>query len=191
MHRTPITAAAVARGAVVLCAVLLSPLAACDGREKVEATNESAEAVAKKVAAADIRPDPGRWESTVKAVKIDMPGMPPEMRGMMEKAMGRQTTFATCLTAEEAAQPNSDFFGQKSDSCTYEHFRMAAGTIDAKLTCKADGASQTIAMTGTYAPDSYDMKMDMVATGGRQGQITMNMAVASKRVGECTGKEET
>lgn len=176
-----------APAAVLLAASLLS---ACDGGAKVEASGESAEEVARKVAAADIRPNPGRWESNVGAVRIDMPGLPPAMRKMMEEAMGTETTFASCLTPEEAAQPNSDFFGQKSDSCTYDRFRMAAGTIDAQLTCKAGGASQAIVMTGTYAPDSYDLKMDMTATGAPQGEIRMNMAVTSKRVGECTGKEE-
>jgi hypothetical protein len=38
-------------------------LTACNKGGSVQAENESAESVAKKVAAADIKPLPGRWES--------------------------------------------------------------------------------------------------------------------------------
>src|SRR3954468_22353857 len=81
-------------------------LAGCK-KDSVVAKNESAESVANKVAASDIKLQPGRWESTMKFEKLDMPNMAPQAKAMMEKQMGISQTFATCLTSEQANQPGA------------------------------------------------------------------------------------
>jgi hypothetical protein len=188
------------------CAALLPlaaalTLSACN-KPDVEAKNESVGSVAKKVEASGFKINPGHWDTTMKFVKMDVPGAPPEAQAMMGKMLGKDRTFGSCLTPEEAAKPGGKFFGQDNKSCTYDHFTMGDGKIDAKLTCHggpggADGkGQQTIVMNGTYDPDSYamNMKMDMTGAGmpgagGGEGRMTMEMAMSAKRAGACTGKE--
>ena len=62
-------------------------VSACGGGDTIEAENESVEAVAEKVAKADVRPNPGRWESKMKIVKMELPGLPAEAQGMMKSQL--------------------------------------------------------------------------------------------------------
>lgn len=193
-----------------LACVALLPLAlAACSKPAVDTKNEKAGSVAKKVADSGFKINPGHWDTTMKFVKMEVPGAPPEAQAMMGKMMGKDRTFGSCLTPEEAARPGGKFFGQDNDACTYEHFTMGDGKIDAKLICtgepgKAGDAGrvrQTIVMNGTYAPDSYtmNMTMDMVGRGmpgvGKEGvgegRMTMEMAMSSRRTGNCTGKEQS
>ncbi|MCB2078012.1 MAG: DUF3617 domain-containing protein [Novosphingobium sp.] len=165
-------------------------LAGCGSNESVEAENESAESVAEKVANAEIKPKPGMWESTMTVEKLEIPNMPPEAKEMMQAALGKGQTFKSCLTPEEAAKPNAEFFQGKNSGCTYEKFNMAGGTIDAVMTCSEGGQTQNMTMAGKYSEESYDIKV--TADGEAQPGMPMSMAmsIASKRIGECTGKEE-
>lgn len=167
-------------------------LAACKDKT-VEATNEKPSAVASKVAAAGaagaVTFQPGRWETVVKMVKLDMDGMPPEAKQMMERMMGKGHTVTSCLTKEEAEKPNSKFFGQADKNCTYDHFSLGGGKMDAKLTCKSEQGQQVISMIGTFTADTYTSAMQMQGTGPTGKGMTMNMEVAARRVGDCTGKE--
>lgn len=165
-------------------------LAGCGSGKTVTASNESVSDVAKKVSDAGLKFNPGRWESTMKFVKLDMEGMPPEAKEMMSKVMGKDRTFASCLTKEEAEKPDSKFFGQADERCKYDSFSMGGGKIDAKMTCKAEQGMQTMTMNGTYTPDTYQMAMAMNGQGPMGKAMSMQMELSAKRTGECTGKEE-
>lgn len=165
-------------------------LAGCGSGKTVTATNESVSDVAKKVSDAGLKFNPGRWESTMKFVKIEMEGMPPEAKEMMGKILGKDRTFATCLTKEEAEKPDAKFFGQADERCKYDNFSMGGGKIDAKMTCKAEQGAQTMTMVGGYTPDSYQMAMSMNGMGPQGKAMSMQMEVSSRHNGECTGKEE-
>jgi hypothetical protein len=171
-------------------AIGMLALSACDSGDKIEAENESAESVAEKVAKSDIRPNPGRWESQMKIVKMELPGMPPEMQGMMKSQLGKLQTSASCLTKEEADKSEQDFFKPpKASDCKYNSFSMGGGEIEADMTCQENGSAQNMKMSGTYGEDAYAMQ---VTADGKIGDQAMSMAmeVASKRVGECDGSEE-
>ena len=73
-------------------ALALLSLGACK-KEGVVAKDESVESVAKKVAASEVKPRPGRWESSMKLARMDMPGMPPQMKEAMSKQMGAVQTM--------------------------------------------------------------------------------------------------
>ncbi|GGC23779.1 hypothetical protein GCM10011371_09310 [Novosphingobium marinum] len=168
-------------------------LSACgQGQEEqaVVAKNESAESVANKVAASNVRPNPGRWESRMTIEKMEMPGLPPEAQKMMKQHMGATQTFATCLTPEEAAKPDADFFQKDASDCNYERFAMADGKIDAKMTCSANGQVQNMTMNGTYSQESYNIRVS--ADGEAQAGMPMSMAmtIESQRVGDCNGSEQ-
>jgi len=169
---------------------LVGALSACN-QGGVTAKNESAEKVAEKIAAApQITPQPGRWESTVKIDKFDMgEQMPPQMQAAMQKAMGGEKVFASCLTTEEAKKPKAGFFHGAS-GCTYDTFTMAAGHIAGVMSCKQGGSTQRVKMQGTYDPASYQMHIDSEAQLPEGHAMSTSMTITSKRVGECTGKEQ-
>lgn len=165
-------------------AVLVS---GCGSRqEEVKAENESVESVAKKVAGSKIRPRAGQWESTMKIEKLEMKGLPPEAKAMMEKQMGMAQTFTSCLTPEQADKPSAEFFqGNRSSNCTYETFSMADGKIDAVMTCKEGGQTQNMTMQGTYGEEQYDIRVSADGEAKPGMPMSMVMHMSSKRVGEC------
>lgn len=165
-------------------------LTACNQGGSVSAENESAESVAKKVAASNIKPLPGRWESTVKLEKMDMEGMPPQAKEAMAKQMGAGHKFSSCLTPEQVNQPDGGFFAGGGEGCTYKHFKMAGGRIDAEMTCGQDSYKQTMAMAGTYSESAYDIKVDSQGEVQPGKGMKMALAVSSRRTGDCDGKED-
>ncbi len=167
-------------------------VAGCSSKDDViVAENESVEEVAAKVAKADIRPAPGRWESKMTIDKIEMPGLPPEVQGMMKKQMGKVQTSISCLTKEEAEKVDGEFFKPGDQSgCKYNKFVMGGGKVEADMTCEQGPVTQNMKMSGTYGEDAYVMQVS--ANGKTQGQpMSMAMTVESRRVGECDGKEDS
>jgi hypothetical protein len=164
-------------------------LAACNNSDTVEGKNESIESVAKKVAASDLRPRPGRWESTMTIEKLDMPNLPPQAKEVMQKQMGGGQTFATCLTPEQAAKPGADFFQGKDSGCSYDRFSMTGGKVDAVMTCTQQGRTQKVTMAGTYGEEAYTMHLTSEGEAQPGMPMSMVMSVSSKRVGECDRSE--
>lgn len=179
--------------------LLVAPmaLAACNSGPSVEATNATGKQVAEKMAAAGAAPrmSPGRWAGTATIIDMQIPGMPAEMGEKMKAQMSKGHSFSNCLTPEEASKPAANFFGG-NDSCVYDHFSMANGQIDAAMTCKNQGPGGTMkgTMKGNFSSDSLQLAMTSKSEG-TPGQpmtnMTMSMKMESKRVGECTGKEDS
>jgi hypothetical protein len=172
---------------LLLLALPLIALAACDTGPKVEADNAKPSEVAEKMRDAvggETFVRPGKWLSTVTIQDMDMPGMPPEFSAKMREAMvARQVE--TCLTPDQAKRPKGDFFAADK-SCQYDHFEMRGGKLDAAMRCEHDGMSQATTMTGDYSPDAYQMTMSTKMEGtGPQSGMTMKMQVAAKRIGDC------
>lgn len=165
-------------------------LAGCGSEKAVTAKNESVSDVAKKVSDAGLKFNPGRWDSTMKFVKMEMEGLPPEAKEMMAKILGKDRTFASCLTKEEAEKPDGKFFGQADKRCKYDTFSMGGGKIDAKMTCNAEQGTQTMMMQGSYTPDTYEMTMSINGAGPEGKAMSMEMRISAKHNGECTGKED-
>lgn len=181
---------------MLLMAVGVVALAACNKSPTVNAKNATPEEVAKKVQASGvdrIMVEPGLWQSKVTIEKFDMPGMPPEMASRMKTMMAQNQghDFETCLTPEDVRKPKEDFFAGKNNECRYEHFTMGDGKIDALMHCGKEAGASTMRMAGTYAPDSYQMQMSTEAeTGDEAGHaFQMQMRVEARRVGECSAKQ--
>lgn len=170
-------------------AVAVFSLAACK-KESVVAKDESVESVAKKVQAANLKPTPGRWEASMKFEKMDIPNMPPQAKEAMNKQMNVTQTFASCLTPEEANQPNGSFFQKGAENCKYEHFVMADGKIDAAMVCKERNTQMKMTMAGNYSETQYDMHV--TSQGDMQPGMPMSveMSIAARRTGECNGSED-
>ena len=165
-------------------------LAACNNND-VDMKNASPEEVAAEMrdkSGGDGFVNPGKWQQTVTLIDIEAPGMPPEAKSMMQKAMGEAQVHEVCLTKEQAKSPKEDFFTGKDQNCTYEHFKWGDGKIDLKLNCQHPNAKQTMLLTGDYEPNSYTMNMTANTEGGSaMEKMTMKMKVDAKRVGECDG----
>ncbi|GAA4753171.1 hypothetical protein GCM10023264_20320 [Sphingomonas daechungensis] len=172
---------------------LAALVSACGSGNKVDMENASASDVAKEMAKKNGDTgfvSPGKWQQNASLVSMEAPGMPPQVAEAMKKAIGTTQTHETCLTAEQAKHPKEDFFTGADKSCRYEHFNWGDGKIDMKLVCARPDATQTMQMTGTYEPNSYQMAMS-VASKGSSPMETMNMkmTVDAKRVGDCEGSK--
>lgn len=186
------------RSATALATIFLVALAACDSSPEVDVRDANASEVAEAVRESGLAGDddfqvrPGKWESKVAMLEIDIPGMPPEVADRMKAMMAQNqpAAFTSCLTPEEARRPKEDFFAGKDNKCRYDRFQMGDGKIDAKMRCDSGEMVQTMAMAGTYSPDAYTMTVTTNRQGGPgpDGQARMTMRMDAKRVGECDGK---
>jgi hypothetical protein len=176
------------RIAALILPALLAPLASCGPSPTVSEENASVEEVADKVREASrdqglIRP--GKWVSSVTIEEVSIPGMPREAAEQMKGMLTQTRTADSCLTPEDAKQPNATFFAA-SDQCRYDRFEMRGGKIDAVMRCQQEGATQVMEMTGTYSPTSYKMRMNSTTEGGPGGEaMTIQMRVEAERTGEC------
>jgi hypothetical protein len=177
------------RSTPIIVAIFALALGACS-KGGVTAKNESAESVAKKVAASDLKPNPGRWQTTMKIEKMDMPGMTPQMQESLKKSSAMAQSIYTCLTPEQVNRPDAGFFGAHQSGCTYQHFTMAGGQIDAELTCNRGAVQMHMTMQGTYSPDSYSVRVINQGEMGPGRTMSTTMAMEAHRVGNCNGTEE-
>ena len=174
-----------------LAAALAAALAlsACGSDKGVDAKGESPEAVAAKVAASGMTFKPGRWQASFKLESMDMAGMPAGAGEQVGKAMGTAQTYFTCLTPQQAAKPDASFFQKSAPGCTYEHFTMADGKLDALMVCPPGRGPTRMTMTGTFGEELYDIKIGSSAEMAKGMTMNIGMAVTSRRVGDCDGTE--
>ena len=186
---------------LVLTAIVILPLAAFgqSGTPTVKATNATPAEVQAKVAAATgdaTLVKPGRWEGTMTMHDMEMNGLPPAVQKEMAARMSEPHPFTSCVTPEDVKAKRGFFTGAKDSHCTYDHFTMAGGKIDAAMVCKEAIATMKGSMTGSYTPDSYhfDMQSTTEAAGaGAQGPVgaqKMTVTIDAKRTGECRGDED-
>jgi len=175
------------RSSLITLPLLL--LAACgSGAEKADAP-QKADAQA---AAEGPRLEPGQWEMVSEIVSAELPGAPPEA---LRQVIGRKQTISHCLTAEEAARPQSEFFNrpQPEANCRQDGFSMANGRIQASMICAGNGSGEMrTQMEGRYEPTSYDItatiRMAAPANAGEAAGDGMKMSahVVGRRTGECS-----
>ena len=178
---------------VMLIAGAALCLGGCDSKPQVEERNASVEEVTNSVREATqeaglIRA--GQWVSTVEVEDVTVPGIPPQAAADMERMIEQSHKAQVCLTPEEAGRPNADFFGG-NENCRYDHFTMRGGKIDAQMRCDTGAGATVMELDGTYARDSYTMRMSTRTPGG-QGQppVSIRMKVEAKRTGDCAGSAD-
>lgn len=140
-----------------------------------------------------VKPEPGKYSSTMKIVSFDIPGLPAAQAEQMKQAMSStgSHTAEYCLTKEEADKGFEEMARKSSDkNCVFDKFDATANTIDARMTCKTpQGGTSTMAMTGAITATSMKMVMDgeqtMPGVPGK-GVVKMKMEVTSRRIGDCS-----
>lgn len=176
----------------MLLAVPLICLAACDSGPEVKADNAKPSEVEAKVRAATAGGEfvrPGKWVTSIAIAEMNIPGMPPEFAAKMKEQQVAARDVESCLTPEQAKTPKEGVFAGVDKSCRYDRFTMDDGKIDAAMTCNQNQTVQKMTMTGSYAPERYDMAMTTKIEGaGPSAGTTMKMKVAARRVGACDTK---
>ncbi len=179
-------------------AIFLLPLltlAACNSGPTVTATNASVQEVAAKVQAAQQDTNflrPGKWMVKASIDELSVPGMPAGIADKMKQMGDSKPGTETCITKEDAAKPNADFFSGNKN-CRYDHFTMAGGKIDATMRCSGSGGVQLMKMAGAYSPEAYRMTMQTELDRSSGAPVsgtetmTMKMHVDGKRIGNCDG----
>ena len=162
---------------------------------KFVVTEESA-----KVTKDAVKLQPGKWQTTIKILSVDAPGMPAQMGAAMKQQMSAagSQTVESCLTPEMVAKPPENMFAGGAQNCTYEKFAMSDGKMDAVLVCKGVAGGQgemRATMSGNFGSTSYDVtsdaSMNMPAMPGAAGggKVNTKTQVIGKRVGECEAKK--
>ncbi|SCW72332.1 Protein of unknown function [Sphingobium faniae] len=185
MNKAPVTA--------ILASVMLM-LAGCgekagekaDGAGDIAATDGmSRDEVKAQVNKVQLKP--GQWEGSFTLEDIDLsniPGASPQMKDQMKQMMS-QSSIQYCVTPEEAANPSGKMFaGQENKDCTYGGFEASGGSVKGQVACQSENGRMNAVMTGRYAPESYEMHMDMKMEGGAKG---MNMAMKARTTGKWIG----
>ena len=171
---------------LIAATVLL--LAACDSGGG--GGNMTAEEVAEEMSGMKMRP--GQWSATNEIVSASAPGLPAEA---LKQMTGQKTTVSSCLTPEQAANPQANFLAaQKDTNCTYQDWSMEGGKMQGTMVCEGEGmpGKMTMKMAGTYGEESYDMTMDMTTSGAAEGaSFTFKARAVGRRTGECEAQPET
>jgi hypothetical protein len=174
----------------------IAALSACNKGPDINVKNASVGEVAEKVRdaqAGGMFIKPGRWESKVSVLDVQMPGMPPQMADRIKQTMttvNDRDVMATCLSEADAKKPREDFFAGKSKNCRYDHLTMSGGKMDAAMTCTGErGTSMSMTMAGTYSPDHYEGDMAMEMNGPDAHGMKIKSHSVSNLVGQCRGDE--
>lgn len=173
-----------------LAAAVSALLAGCSGADENADGNRSnvtdARAVAADLARVEIRP--GLWELSSEILSAAQPGLPPEFTDRMK---GPRGSVRHCITPEEAARPDANFLaGRRSGQCSYRDFAMREGRISGAMTCRDPRGVETRArMSGTHAPERFEMRMDMETPGIGGGILAVIVRQSGRRIGDCTREE--
>ena len=170
-------------------------LASCGSEPEIKMENASVGEVAQEMREAGTQSflNAGKWQHSITVLEMDVPGMPPQAREMMQRAYNEKQSFEHCLTPEQARKPSEEFFANANKNCRYDHFNWGDGKIDLKMNCDGDGGTLTMVQTGTYEPNGYTMDVSQVIESTRRGspgQIRIKAKVDAKRIGQCDGTEE-
>ena len=177
----------------ILLFACAAALVSCDKGPQVKLENATGSQVANAVTDSGTMSggsflEPGEWQTRMKVVQMDIPGMSPDLAARMKQAFNTDPTNR-CVTPAEVKKPTADFFGANK-SCTYDHFTMGAGRIDIAMTCHREGETQTMTAVGSYTPTTYSTETEARTTGGRHSGSVTKFHIDSQRVGECTGKDD-
>jgi hypothetical protein len=161
-----------------IAAVPAALLAACGGGDSGgNAAKGGGEAKIEAVAF-----QPGQWETTVQVTRMNIPNMP---QGASPPTPP-PTTVRSCLTAEQARQPNANFLTGSGESggCTSDNFSMAAGRISGTIQCNSQGTQMRATLDGRYSPTTYEMTMQS-ETQAQGMNMQMEARINARRIGDC------
>ena len=163
------------------------PFALAGCGNSIDLTNASIEEVARMSAAID-KPEPGQWTTDATLVSFDAGPVDSPVAQAMKEQLGETATTEACLDPEQAKKPLfGDLAPARGADCTFRHFRLKDGRLDAVMACRnADGAQLTVEQRGSYSSTKVDItsKVSRTAANGT-GQGGMTSHVVARRTGDC------
>lgn len=146
--------------------------------------SDSKEASAKREA--------GNWVNDVEIIKLDMPGMPPEMQESMKAMMASSGSVNFCLTPEQAAKDDLETLlaegPGKDGGCTWSKKDISGNKVDVAGTCTQGTQTAQLAMNGTMEPRQSDVTITTKAKAPNGQEMEMVMRVKAKHTGACTAE---
>ena len=166
----------------------LALLSGCGGKEDVSLKNATLEEVAKAGKGAT-QLNPGQWETVIRIVAVELPGVDGAMsKGITAKMVGQETKSSQCISKEQAANPSAEMLAgaNGTENCKFETFDIKDGTLSLKLACGKVGEAGAMVMTssGPYGGDAYTLDTNMTMASP-VGQMKIKATNSAKRVGEC------
>jgi uncharacterized protein YceK len=177
--------------AVFFSLAAFAMLSGCGSKEEVSLKDATPEEVAKAGKGAT-QLNPGQWETVIKIVSVELPGVSaPMSKGITAKMVGQETKSSQCISKEQAAQPTADMLAgaNGTNNCKFETFVIKDGTLSLKLACGKVGEAGAMVMTssGPYGGDAYTLDTNMTMASP-VGQMKIKATNSAKRVGECAAK---
>jgi hypothetical protein len=145
--------------------------------------------VARELARVEVRP--GLWEVSTQIVSVAQAGLPHEVA---ERMKGRRRGFRHCITPAQAARPDANFLAVRGTGrCRDEAFAMRGGRIAGTMVCRDPAGAETrVTMSGDYAAERYEIRMEMATPGIGPGRtMTLETRQQGRRVGDCPDEGET
>ncbi|WP_379920765.1 DUF3617 domain-containing protein [Erythrobacter sp. R86502] len=170
---------------ILIAAAGAALLGGCSGGD---AETDRADGVSVKEAAAlakaeGVKPQPGLYRSTVVMTGIDVPGLPPEMKG---HGAGQTVTTEDCLTQAEVDQGFEQLMKQgQNGECSYERFDLTGGKLDAVMVCKTPEGEARMTMAGTTTSTKAEFTAESIMNFEGMGEATLRFSGTHERIGEC------
>jgi len=121
---------------------------------------------------------------------MQMSGLPPAAQKQVIARMTKPHPFKSCVTSEDVKTNQGFFTGSRSHHCTYEHFTLRGGKIDAAMVCNKAVGTMRATLGGSYTPDSYHLDLySTVEVPGAAGPRKMTISIDGKCTGACRGAE--
>lgn len=142
-----------------------------------------------------VKREPGSWGQRIEIVRLDGKGLDASARQQMQQMqqmfdmLGKITV---CVTPEQAAKEdvarNMEKLGAGGGECKVDRQTISGETVDYAATCKQNGETVRLAMTGTSGATRQDMtiKVEPSDQSVKQG---MEMRLVAERRGECTASD--
>ncbi|HEX7693582.1 MAG TPA: DUF3617 domain-containing protein [Sphingomonas sp.] len=170
---------------LLICSAATLALAACGKTSTTTITTNSETGTVTTSgdappSAAALGLQPGKWETKVEVVDMQMSGMPAGMTVPKPEPV----TTTTCMTPEQAAKGPGDLLKQVNADCTINSSTFAGGKIAVDMNCKLPMGTMAMKSTGSYTPTSMTSDAEVSMTG--RGSMTEKTHTEAHRIGECS-----
>lgn len=124
---------------------------------------------------------PGKWQTTVTILDVQMEGGPP---GVAAGMRGQPPQVATaCVTPQQAANGPRSVMEASKGKCQYTSFNASGGRLTGVMACTFGSGGMTVTSNGTYTATSLDISGTSVMTG--RMRMTTRTHTVARRIGAC------
>ena len=123
---------------------------------------------------------------TLSIDSVDGPNVPPQVIEDL-KARWVHPTHGACLKPDQVDKPPQEFFTDDPPSnCSYEHFSMSRGKINATINCPLPEVSMVAEITGKVKPKSLRLGLNLIIdTHDKGARVAVDTTMEGKRIGDC------